>query len=190
MRYPSRANSSLVAFKVKRAAIPPAYRANCPYPPEELAERDLDRLLAACPAAITASLGIMNTGASGDSQVGMNRYGVLATAVLAIHLAWITWVISGWLVSRNRPWPRWFHFASLIYGVFIEILPLPCPLTLLENYLESLAGVTPYRGPFLVHYLDAVVYPNVPEALLVSVAVAVCGVNLFLHVRWLRRHSA
>ena len=132
----------------------------------------------------------MNTGASADSWGRMNPYSVLATVVLAIHLAWIIWVIFGWLVSRNRPVLRWFHFASLIYGVFIEIVPWPCPLTLLENYLESLAGVTPYWGPFLVHYLDAVVYPNVSEALLISFAIAVCGANLYLHVRRMRRHSA
>ncbi len=113
----------------------------------------------------------------------MNLYGILATAVLVLHLVWITWVIGGWLVSRNRPMLRWVHLASLVYSVFIELAPLPCPLTLLENYLESRAGVTPYHGPFLVHYLDAVVYPNVPEALLVSIAIAVCGANLYLHAR-------
>ena len=129
----------------------------------------------------------MNTCGSADSQVRMNPYSVLATVVLAIHLTWILWVIFGWLISRNRPWLRWFHFASLIYGVFIEIAPWPCPLTLLENHLESVAGVTPYRGPFLVHYLDSVVYPNVSDALLISVAIAVCGANLYLHVRRLRR---
>ena len=116
----------------------------------------------------------------------MNPYDVLATAVLAIHLAWIVWVIFGWLVARNRTGLRWLHFASLIYGVFIEIAPWPCPLTLLEQYLESLAGIEPYRGPFLVHCLDAMVYPDVPEGMLVSIAVAVCGANLYLHGRRLR----
>ena len=117
-------------------------------------------------------------------------YGVLATAVLAIHLAWITWIIGGWLVSRNQPRLRWLHLASLVYSVFIEISPLPCPLTLLENHLEFMAGITPYRGPFLLHYLDAVVYPNVPEALLVSIAIGVCGANLYLHARRILRPPA
>ena len=120
----------------------------------------------------------------------MNLYSVLATVVLATHLAWVTWVIGGWLLARNRRMLRWLHLASLAYSVFIEIAPLPCPLTLLENYLESRAGITPYRGPFLVHYLDAVVYPNVPEVLLVSIAVAVCGANLYLHARRILRPRA
>jgi hypothetical protein len=120
----------------------------------------------------------------------MNPYSILASVVLAIHLAWITWVIFGWWVSRNRRLLRWLHFAALIYGVIIEVAPWPCPLTVLENYLESLARITPYKGPFLVHYLDAIVYPNIPETLLVTIAVVVCATNLSLHVRRIRHHTA
>ena len=113
----------------------------------------------------------------------------MAAVVLAIHLIWILWVIFGWVIARNRPVLRWFHFASLIYGIFIEIAPLPCPLTLLEQYFELRAGVVPYRGPFLVHYLDATVYPNISDALRISLAVLVCGANLYLHFRRFRRHA-
>jgi len=113
----------------------------------------------------------------------MNIYRVLATAVLAFHSVWILWVIFGWLVARNRRVLRWAHFVSLIYGIFIELAPWPCPLTLLEQWLESKGGVNPYHEPFLVHYLEAFVYPNVPVTLLVSCAVAVCGINLYLHAR-------
>jgi hypothetical protein len=109
---------------------------------------------------------------------------------LAIHLVWIIWVIFGWLICRNRPWLRWLHFASLIYGVVIEFAPWPCPLTLLEQHLEDLAGVVPYRGPFLLHYLDALVYPNIPDVVLDVLAVIVCGANLYLHLRQLCRCPA
>jgi len=118
----------------------------------------------------------------------MTSWGALATVILAVHLTWIVWVIFGWLAARNRPVLRWFHFGSLIYGIFIEIAPWPCPLTLLEQWLESKAGVAVYRAPFLVHYLEALVHPDVPEGVLVSVAVAVCMVNLYLHgKRFLRQ---
>jgi hypothetical protein len=120
----------------------------------------------------------------------MNFYGVLASMVLTIHLAWILWVIFGWLVSRSRPGLRWLHFASLIYGVSIEIAPWSCPLTLIEQYLESLAGIEAYRGPFLLHYLDALVYPDVKQGTLVLAAVVVCGANLYLHLRRLFRRAA
>jgi hypothetical protein len=118
----------------------------------------------------------------------MNAWYVIAIVVLVAHLTWIVWVIFGWVVARNRPMLRWFHVGSLIYGIFIEIAPWPCPSTLLEQWLESKAGATVYREPFLVHYLEAAIYPAVPERVLVSVAGAVCMANLYLHAkRFLRR---
>jgi hypothetical protein len=80
--------------------------------------------------------------------------------------------------SRHRPVLRWLHLGSMIWGMLIEILPWNCPLTWAENWLEAGAGVTPYQGGFLLHYLDALVYPNVPPGLLIGFGVAVCFVNL------------
>ena len=52
----------------------------------------------------------------------MNVYQALAVAALTAHLAWIAWVIFGWVVTRNRPILRWFHILSLIYSLLIENL--------------------------------------------------------------------
>ena len=71
-----------------------------------------------------------------------------------------------------------------------EIFGLWCPLTALEQWLEIRGNVSPYRGPFLLHYLDAVVYPNIPPKLLIAAAVVVCILNLGIYVPRLRvRHS-
>src|SRR5438477_4318948 len=43
-----------------------------------------------------------------------------------------------------------------------EILPWACPLTPRENWLRVHAGGTAYQGGFLLHYLAALVYPDVP----------------------------
>jgi len=118
----------------------------------------------------------------------MNRYSVLAALVLAVHLTWIVWVIFGWLVARRRPVLRWLHFGSLIYGIFVEIAPWPCPLTWLEQWLELKGGIVPYQEPFLLHYLEATVYPDVPERVLITAAVLVCGFNLYLHLRRIILH--
>jgi hypothetical protein len=106
-------------------------------------------------------------------------YHALAVAVLALHLLFVVWVIGGVLLTRGRRVLRWLHIISLVYSILIEALPWPpCPLTLLETWLEARAGITPYHGSFLVHYLDAIVYPNVPDSWLIAGAVAVCGFNL------------
>ena len=118
----------------------------------------------------------------------MNIDLVLAGIVLVIHLLFILWVIGGVLVVRRYPWLKWFHIGSLAYSIYIEVvLWPPCPLTVLEQMLEERAGVRAYRGAFLVHYLDALVYPNLSLTLLVTVAVAFCAGNLIYYVVAWRR---
>jgi hypothetical protein len=110
--------------------------------------------------------------------VAANFYVALAVTVLLLHTLFILWVIFGALVTRNRPLLRVLHVASLIWGILTELTELPCPLTLLENWLEANAGVEPYQGGFLLHYLDRLVYPDISVTVLVTVGVLVCTVNL------------
>ena len=111
----------------------------------------------------------------------------LAEIVLAVHLVWIVWVILGAVWTRGYPFLTGLHIASLVWGILVELTPWPCPLTLLEQFFESAAGISPYRGPFLLHYLDAIVYPHVSEYLLVYLGVAVCAINLVVYLWRLRR---
>ncbi|MGA7158562.1 MAG: DUF2784 domain-containing protein [Acidobacteriaceae bacterium] len=106
---------------------------------------------------------------------------VLPPIVVAIHLAWILWVIFGAIWTRGRPWLTAFHIASLVWGIIVETLPVDCPLTLAEQALEARAGLHPFAGSFLLHTLDAIVYPNVSLTLLISCAVAVCALNLGIY---------
>lgn len=50
-----------------------------------------------------------------------------------------------------------------------------------KNWLKSRAGVEPYQGGFLLHYLDALVYPHMPPALLTVAGIVICGLNLGLY---------
>jgi hypothetical protein len=78
----------------------------------------------------------------------------------------------------------------LLYGIIVEIFELWCPLTALEQWLEVPGAVSAYRGPFLLHYLDAVVYPDIPPKFLIMGAVVVCVLNLGIYARRLYvRHS-
>ena len=100
-------------------------------------------------------------------------------------------MLLGWTVTRGRPVLSALHVASLIYAIFIELVPWPpCPLTVAETWLEARAGVEPAHGPFLVRVLDAIVYPNLPESLIVGGAVFVCVAILAEYVRrYLRRNA-
>jgi hypothetical protein len=116
-------------------------------------------------------------------------YSVLAIFVLFLHAGFILWVIFGALLTPSRPFLRWLHIASLIWGFLTELLPWPCPLTLLENWLEIKAGVEPYQGGFLLHYLDKLVYPDISATVLTVVGVLVCALNFAYYGRqwWLAR---
>ena len=96
--------------------------------------------------------------------VASGLYSALATAVLFLHALFILWVVFGALLTRSRPILRGLHIASLVWGILTEVLPWPCPLTLLENWLEGRAGVEPYQGGFLLHYLYRLVcIPTFPR---------------------------
>jgi len=125
-----------------------------------------------------------------NASMAPRLYGVVAAGVLFIHAGYIAWVIFGGFFTRGRPRLAALHVGSLAYGVIVEIFDFWCPLTALENWLEVRGGVSVYRGPFLLHYLDALVYPNIPPKLLVAGAVAVCVFNLLIYARRLLvRHS-
>ena len=121
----------------------------------------------------------------------------LAVAVLVLHLAWILWAIAGALWTRGRPWLTAFHVLSLIWGIIVEVGPWPCPLTLAEQWLEARAGMHAsahtWAGGFLVHYLEAAIYPDLPAWVVTGFGVAVCAFNLGIYARRLwhaRRYNS
>jgi len=118
-----------------------------------------------------------------------NFYSGLAVCILSLHALFILWVVFGAILTRSRPVLRWLHIASLIWGMLTELLPWPCPLTLFENWLEAKAGVEPYRGGFLLHYLDKFVYPEISATILTVAGVLVCLLNLAFYARqmWIAR---
>ena len=118
-----------------------------------------------------------------------NLYSALAICVLLLHALYILWVVFGALLTRSRPILRWLHVGSLVWGILTELLPWPCPLTLLENWLEGNAGVEPEKGGFLLHYLDKLVYPDISATALTIAAVIICVLNLSFYGRqvWIAR---
>jgi hypothetical protein len=115
-----------------------------------------------------------------------NFYSGLAISVLFLHALFILWVVFGALLTRSRPILRWLHIGSLVWGILTELLPWPCPLTLLENWLEGNAGVEPDEGGFLLHYLDKLVYPDISSTMLTIAAVIVGALNLGFYGRQIK----
>ena len=120
----------------------------------------------------------------------MRIYAALEAAVLLLHLLWIAWILLGWTITRGRPVLAWLHIASLVWGIAVELGPWPCPLTIAEQWCEARSGTAPYQQGFLVHYLDKIVYPDLPAAVVGWTGAAVCVAILCVYyIRFTCRKS-
>jgi hypothetical protein len=108
---------------------------------------------------------------------------LLAGSVLVLHFLFNIWVVCGAFVTAGRPTLERLHILSLFYGVVMENVSWPCPLTLLQKRFLVKAGAIPYQGDFILHYLRAVVAPAFPLGLLHWGAIGLFLVNMAVYVR-------
>ena len=103
----------------------------------------------------------------------------LADAIVALHLAFIAFVVAGGLLAlRRRAWAL-LHVPAALWGAWTEFTGTVCPLTPWENALRRAAGEAGYTGGFVEHYLVPVIYP---EALTPRMQVALGMVVVVVNV--------
>jgi hypothetical protein len=96
----------------------------------------------------------------------------LANAVLVVHVAVVSFVVVGLALAIagnllgwrwvNNFWFRIAHLAAILVVAAEAWLGLVCPLTTLEMWLRSQAGVKTYAGGFVEHWLQRLLYYNAP----------------------------
>lgn len=97
---------------------------------------------------------------------------LMADAVLALHLAFVVFVLAGmllilaggllgWAWVRNRVF-RISHLVAIVIVVLQSWLGIICPLTHLEMWLRARAGEAHYSGTFVSHWLQALLYYEAP----------------------------
>ena len=82
-----------------------------------------------------------------------------ADAVVALHLAFVTFACLGGLLAWRRLRYAIVHLPALAWAAWIEFTGSICPLTPLENALRHRAGEAGYPGGFVEHYVLPVLYP-------------------------------
>lgn len=98
---------------------------------------------------------------------------MLADLVVAVHMTYLGYVVlGGFLGLRDLRW-LWPHAASVLWGVVGTATRLPCPLTQLERWLDTAAGVPTYQGAFIDHYLAGTLYPASAQPLVWQATAAV-----------------
>ncbi len=86
-------------------------------------------------------------------------WGLLADAVVALHLAFIVFAVIGGFLALRWRWMLLLHIPALAWAAWVEIRSQICPLTPLENRLRTLAGEAGYEGGFIEHYILPLIYP-------------------------------
>ena len=87
-------------------------------------------------------------------------YSLGANLTLAIHFAFIVFVIFGALILFVSIKIAFIHVPFVIYGAYIELSHSICPLTYLENWFLKQADLKSYSSSFIEHYLIPIVYPD------------------------------
>ena len=124
----------------------------------------------------------------------------LANAVLALHVALVLFVIGAlvvivvgnWRSWRwvNRWWFRLAHLAAIGVVVAEAWFGLTCPLTTLEMWLRVQAGASTYRGGFIEHWLQWLLYYDAPPWVFTLAYSAFAGLVLWAWWRFPpRRHD-
>ena len=119
-------------------------------------------------------------------------FGALADLTVAIHLAFVLFVIGGGLLVFWRPGLAWAHLPAAAWGAWIELSGGICPLTPLENALRVRGGGAVYDESFVERYLIPLIYPETltPEMqTMLGVVVIVTNVAIYAVAiaRWRRR---
>ena len=116
-----------------------------------------------------------------------HHYGLLADAVVVLHLLFILFVLFGaWTAVRWR-WIVWIHIPAVLWAAIVECAGWICPLTPLENALRYRHEGGAYAGDFVQHYLLPLIYPaELTRSLQIALGVMVLAVNLVAYGHFLR----
>jgi Protein of Unknown function (DUF2784) len=114
-------------------------------------------------------------------------YRMAADGVVAIHFAWILFLIGGAVIGRRVRWVMWTHLAALGYSVLLQVFSWICPLTYLELWLWNRTPSGSYSGSFIAHYLEKLIYMEIPRGLVLVLTVAVIIISAVVYLKALRK---
>jgi Protein of Unknown function (DUF2784) len=118
---------------------------------------------------------------------------LLADSLVALHFAFIAFVLcGGLLVLRRRAWAA-AHLPAVAWAAYVEFTATVCPLTPWENALRARAGIAGYDGAFVEHYVIPLIYPaGLTPRIQVLLGAFVIALNAIVYARalWSRPGSA
>lgn len=114
-------------------------------------------------------------------------YKIFADIVVIIHFLWIVFLIFGVFLGVKYKAAKIFHIFGLIFAFIIQIFDWYCPLTHLEVWLRSKHDpALAYTGSFIPHYIEKIIYIELPRYTIFILTVILCGFNAWMYLR--KRH--
>jgi hypothetical protein len=111
--------------------------------------------------------------------------GFLAGVTTAVHFLALLYIGLGGFVGWRWPRSLFVHVFFAAWGFLVIAFPLPCPLTVLEDYLRGLQGLGPLPNGFNEYYIYGELFPRslVPLAGLCAVLLLVVS-YVGAYLRW------
>lgn len=116
-------------------------------------------------------------------------YRISADIVLLLHFCFVLFVIFGGLLVVRRHKAAWLHIPALLWGIFVELLALPCPLTTLENFLRSAGGEAGYADGFINYFVSLILYTPLSPTFRFALGLLLVAFNLLIYIQLLRRRQ-
>ncbi len=128
----------------------------------------------------------------------MNRYALLADAIVCFHFCYVAFAIGGeifillgglcrcnWV--RNYPF-RIVHLCAVALVAVESVIGVPCPLTVWEYNLRNLAGQhTEEQIGFFARIVRSIIFYDFPDwvftVIYIAFALLVIGTFVFIHPR-------
>lgn len=111
-------------------------------------------------------------------------YGLIADAVVIIHLLWVLFLLFGAFLGRRYKWVKRFHIAGICFALVLQVFHWYCPLTYLEVWLRRMQDPEQaYSGSFIIHYVEKLIYIELrPVVILVmTVLLALMSAGIYLY---------
>jgi hypothetical protein len=111
-------------------------------------------------------------------------YKILADIVVFVHFLWILFLIFGAFFGSKNRFIKIFHISGLAFAFVIQLFGWYCPLTHLEVWLREKHNPSlTYSSLFMIHYLEKLIYIEIPSYLILILTILLCGFNVWIYMR-------
>jgi uncharacterized protein DUF2784 len=114
----------------------------------------------------------------------------MAHATVVLHFLALLYIGFGGFLAWRWPKSIFVHIFFALWGIAVNVLPLNCPLTELENFFRNQQGLSDLPEGFNAYYIYGHLFPAELTPFIGIVALVVVTVSYVgAYVQWRHRHD-